>query len=136
MLLRMWVPVALFVAGACLIGEAVATGEAEVSLVVIFPVFTGSSAVFLLGTVLILLSFIIGFMMLAISSSEAESTRTKTLITEAKGEPDRKAQYGGLVLIGPLPIAFGSNRNLALLMLALGVVLLIILLGTFVLIVK
>ena len=56
MLLRMWVPVALFVAGACLIGEAVATGEAEVSLVVIFPVFTGSSAVFLLGTVLILLS--------------------------------------------------------------------------------
>jgi len=129
-LLRMWVPVALFVAGACLIGEA------EVSLVVIFPVFTGSSAVFLLGTVLILLSFIIGFMMLAISSSEAESTRTKTLITEAKGEPDRKAQYGGLVLIGPLPIAFGSNRNLALLMLALGVVLLIILLGTFVLIVK
>ncbi|MGQ9587164.1 MAG: TIGR00304 family membrane protein [Thermoplasmata archaeon] len=136
MSLKIWIPIAFFVAGACLIGEAVVAGEADVSLVVVFPVFTGSSAVFLLGTVLILLSFIVGFVMLAIGPVGVEGTRTEPLITERKEQPDRRTQYGGLVLIGPLPIAFGSDKNLALLMLVLGVVLLIILLGTFVLIVK
>jgi uncharacterized protein (TIGR00304 family) len=34
---------------------------------------------------------------------------------------EKKTQYGGVVLVGPLPIAFGSDRKIAVIMLVLGI---------------
>ena len=59
---RTMVPIGLFVAGVVCIAASVLTGEAEVSLFLIFPVFSGVSGLFLLGTLLIVLSFIAGLM--------------------------------------------------------------------------
>lgn len=126
-----WIPIAMFTGGLVLIASAVATGEAEVSLFLIFPVFSGSSGIFLLGTLLIVLSFIVGFLMLAMGQLELQSTRTaEQLVIGSKAE-DRAARkdFGGVVLIGPVPIAFGSSRTMALFMLVLGIVAAIILLG-------
>lgn len=128
---RIWIPVSMFAAGLALIISAVATGEAEVSLFLIFPVFSGSSAPFLLGTVLIVLSFIVGFLMLAMGQLELQTTGTWPQTTRGPGagqEPVKK-EYGGVVLIGPVPIAFGSSRSIALFMLVLGIVVAIVLLG-------
>ena len=116
---KMWLPIAVFLGGVACIAAAVATGEAEVDLVVIFPVFSGSSGLFLLGTVLIILSFLIGFAMLASSRgeivAEAPTDRTQQPAVE------RKSHYGGVVLIGPVPIAFGSDKRTAIVMLILGI---------------
>ncbi len=130
---RLLVPILLFAAGVALIGTAVAQGEAEVSLLLVFPVFSGSSGMFVLGTVLILLSFVVGFALLAMGQVEAARLDGKGLSSLGRGEDDsRSTRYGGVVLVGPVPIAFGSDQKMALAMLVLGIVLAIVLLGVLV----
>lgn len=130
MIPRMWLPVAVFSTGMVSIAAAVVTGEAEVDLVVIFPVFSGSSGLFLLGTVLIILSFLIGFAMLAMSQAELAANMAPPS-TSQKQAVEKKTQYGGVVLIGPLPIAFGSDRRIAVIMLVLGIATAIALISVF-----
>ena len=130
---RLLVPILLFAAGVTLIGTAVAAGEAEVSLLLVFPVFSGSSGMFVLGTVLILLSFVVGFALLAMGQVEAARLDGRGLSSLDRGEDDsRSTRYGGVVLVGPVPIAFGSDQKMALAMLVLGIVLAIVLLGVLV----
>ena len=120
---RFWIPVAMFIAGIALIATAVATGEADVSLIVVFPVFSGSSLVFLLAMLLIISSFVVGFILMATDHEPAED-RIQTESEGISGSGHRpRIQYGGVVLLGPIPIAFGSNKRLALIMLVVGVIL-------------
>ena len=120
MISRMWLPVAVFFTGMASIAAAVATGEAKVDLVVIFPVFSGSSGLFLLGTVLIILSFLIGFAILAMAQAELATNMALPSMAQ-KPTVEKKTQYGGVVLVGPFPIAFGSDRRIAVIMLVLGI---------------
>ncbi|MBN1677696.1 MAG: DUF131 domain-containing protein [Candidatus Thermoplasmatota archaeon] len=128
---RIWIPVAMFGAGLALIASEVARGEAEVSLLLVFPVFSGSSGFFLLGTLLIVLSFIAGFLMLLMGQLELQASSAWPQMNAEPGAEARPAKkdFGGVVMIGPLPIAFGSSRNMALFMLVLGIVVAIVLLG-------
>jgi uncharacterized protein (TIGR00304 family) len=130
---RMWAPVGLFIGGIVLIAVAVASGEADVSLLVIFPDFSGSSPLFLLGTLLIVLSFIVGFVMLALGQVQM-SSGSGWQAQETKVQPPGgvRKEYGGVVLLGPVPIAFGSDRRIALIMLVVGIVLAIVFLGVLV----
>ena len=127
---RVIVPVAIFVVGIALIAAAVATGEAEVSLLLVFPVISGSSGLFVLGTVMILLSFVVGFALMAMG--QLEVSRADIGRIGAASRPSSKAgetRYGGVVLIGPVPIAFGSDQRMALIMLVVGIVIAIVALG-------
>jgi uncharacterized protein (TIGR00304 family) len=127
---RVIVPVAIFVVGIALIAAAVATGEAEVSLLLVFPVISGSSGLFVLGTVMILLSFVVGFALMAMG--QLEVSRADIGRIGAASRPSAKAgetRYGGVVLIGPVPIAFGSDQRMALIMLVVGIVIAIVALG-------
>jgi uncharacterized protein (TIGR00304 family) len=122
--LRTLAPVGLFVAGVACIAASVVSGETDVSLLVIFPVFTGSSGLFLLGTALVVFSFIAGFMALMVGQVELAGA----VLNPGDGTPEATKtrtdkRYGGVVLIGPVPIAFGSDRRTALAMLAVGIVL-------------
>jgi len=106
---------------------AVMTGEAEVSMVLIFPIFSGSSGLFVLGVMLILFSFVAGFVMLTSSQiALSRSMLPQELEQEPLGHPEVKKKYGGVVLIGPVPIAFGSDMKWALAMLVIGIVLAIV----------
>jgi len=121
---RTMVPIGLFAAGVACIAASVLTGEAEVSLFLIFPVFSGSSGLFLLGTLTIILSFIAGFMLLTIGQIEIAGGNFGVpggKASQEGGKSERK--YGGVVLIGPVPIAFGSDKKIALAMLVIGIVL-------------
>ena len=134
--LKMMLPVVTFVAGVAVIALAVATGEARVELVLIFPVFSGSSGLFLLGIVLILLSFIIGFALLAMMQAELLNAPDGSVESKDIDKRRTETKYGGVVLIGPIPIAFGSERRIALAMLVAGIVVaVIILLGLLLLLV-
>lgn len=122
--LRTFAPIGLFAAGVACIAASVLTGDTEVSLLLIFPVFSGSSGLFVFGTVLIIFSFVVGFILLMMGQIELASpglARPEEYPGQTPGRGGTK--YGGVVLIGPLPIAFGSDRKIALAMLVLGIVL-------------
>jgi hypothetical protein len=85
MMPRTLVPISIFVAGIGCIAAAAATGEAEVDLVLIFPIFSGSSLLFLLGVVLIIASFLVGFAMLAMTQAEITRPNAGSL-REVAGE--------------------------------------------------
>jgi len=128
---RTWLPVVLFAAGVALILAAVAAGTADVSLFILFPVFTGTSPLFITGVLLIVMSFLMGFALIMMGQLEAirhAPEMPEDIEAEVHGgavpESHRtKPDFGGLILIGPIPIAFGSDRSIATLMLVIGVVL-------------
>ncbi|MHB8352423.1 MAG: DUF131 domain-containing protein [Thermoplasmata archaeon] len=89
--------------GAALVLAAVASGAATVSLVVIVPVVTGSSALFGLG----ILSFVAGVLLLPFTLPAAED---RPKVPTAPAAAGGGTEVGGLLLLGPLPIFFGSAR--------------------------
>lgn len=122
--LRTLAPVGLFIAGVACIAASVAAGETDVSLLIIFPVFSGSSGLFLLGTAFVVFSFIAGFMSLMVGQAElAGAALGPAGSAPAGGHVKRETKYGGVVMIGPVPIAFGSDRSMAFAMLVVGIVL-------------
>lgn len=127
---RSWLPITLFAAGVALILAAVAAGTAEVNLLVVFPVLSGSDPLFLIGALLIVLSFFVGFALIMMGELEAEyhaPRKPEDVEREVHGdeipEAHRRSEFGGLVLVGPIPIAFGSSRSIAIMMLVIGLVL-------------
>jgi uncharacterized protein (TIGR00304 family) len=120
--------IASLVAGAVLLGDAVLFGRASLSLVLIVPVFSGSSIEFLLGVVLLIL----GFLLLPWAFVEPlEEERLPTAEAPPATPSNSGATGGGLVLIGPLPIFFGAWKNVSprvrILAALVGAVLLIVL---------
>jgi uncharacterized protein (TIGR00304 family) len=113
----------VFVSGIACIAAAAVGGEVDVRLFLIFPVFSGSSWLFILGTLLIVLSFFVGFAMIAIGGTEADRSQRGSVEPRSPATTQRKTTYGGVVLVGPIPIAFASSRNMAIFMLMVGIAL-------------
>jgi uncharacterized protein (TIGR00304 family) len=94
---------------------AAINGEASFGLFLIFPFIYGSGALSLLGVVLI----IIGILLLFISPMhEISKIPTYNEFPEEEyivEKPQKKTKFGGVVLIGPVPIVFGSDKNMAML---------------------
>jgi uncharacterized protein (TIGR00304 family) len=124
MQLKMLLPVVLFAAGICAIVASVASGESEASLVLIFPIVSGSGPLLLLGIVLIFTSFLAGFAMMVIAAGRVGALDFGDVPTDMQGKaPEKRTRYGGVVLIGPVPVAFGSDMKMARIMLVIGVIL-------------
>ena len=129
MRMGMVIPVAMFLGGIASVAAAVATGEADVSLVLILPVFSGSGPLFILGVLLIVASFIAGFVFVTREQVDVLSSRPPQNEPVLDSSQNRKTQFGGVVLIGPVPIAFGSDKKMALIMLVIGIVAAVLMLG-------
>ena len=135
MRLATMVSLGLLLSGAALVILSIAVGETEVSLFVVFPVLTGSSAYFLIGVGMIVASILAGFLTLwvgaagMIAPSEPGAAKSR-----AEGGDGPSIKYGGVVLLGPIPIAFGSNSKTAYAMLGVGVATIIILMVLFLLV--
>lgn len=117
----------LFAAGLLVTAAAVITGDAELSLVVVFPLVSGSGGLFLVGVALIMISFLVGFALLA--RGQAELARDGPGMPGPASGGRGGTKYGGVVLVGPVPIAFGSSMRLAIAMLVIGVILAAVVLG-------
>jgi uncharacterized protein (TIGR00304 family) len=119
----------VFVSGIACIAAAAVGGEADVRLFLIFPVFSGSSWLFILGTLLIVLSFFVGFAIVAIGGTEADRSQPGSVEPRSPATSQRRTTYGGVVLVGPIPIAFASSKNMAIFMLMIGIALAMVFLG-------
>ena len=104
--------VAALLAGVALVALSVAEGRASVALFVIVPVVTGSSLPFLLGVVLIAVGFLSMPFALVAESNESDLALPERDAAEQAGPPARGG-VGGVVLVGPVPIVFGSWKGVS-----------------------
>ena len=119
-----WTGVALLIGGLAATALSVFYGLVRFYLVLIIPVLTSDNAV---GSLPLLVIFA-GMFLIAISSGVAEDeddTHTGPG-TEAEyaGTNGNRARVGGVVLIGPIPIIFGSDKKMALVSAAIAIVVL------------
>jgi len=119
-------------AGIGLIGYAVATGEGNFGLLLIFPVFYGSGGLMALGGLLlfagVFMSFI-GFAMDAgyeVVGMPGIQSMGEHKATGGPKPTGRKSNVGGVVLIGPVPIVFGSSPRSALWAVIMAIVMLMV----------
>ena len=102
---------ALIAAGAVAIALALRAGGASFALVVIVPVFYGSSPLFALGVV----GVIAGVFLLPLTFSSEEGGARPPRIARSPSWggafPPGTGTRGGAILIGPFPLFFGSWRS-------------------------
>jgi uncharacterized membrane protein len=101
----------LWVAGVALVALSVVEGGASVALIAIVPVITGSSVAFLLGVVLI----VAGFFVLPFALWERADEEPSALPAGGSAPPPTGGGggVGGVVLVGPVPIVFGSWKRIS-----------------------
>lgn len=90
--------------GVALLVDAVRRGTAAVLLVIVFPVVTGGSLEFLAGVAAIFGAFVLGFYSIG-STSALDSGTTES------PEGVTTGGSGGVLLVGPVPIFFGSMKR-------------------------
>ncbi len=101
-----FVPAVLLAAGAVLVALAVFAGGAGFAIVVIVPVLYGRSLEFAGGVPLL----IAGIFSLPLAFAAEISVATEETREAA---PSATASGGGVVLIGPVPLFFGSWRGVS-----------------------
>ena len=122
-------------------------GEAELYLFIIFPVVTGSGAVFAVGVLIFIIGIPLLFMAIGMRSMEGmadgegyqaapPSRAPAAQPSQAQAPPPQEGPgFGGVVFIGPIPIVFGSQKRTGKLMLAgaivFGILLIVFLVGLF-----
>jgi uncharacterized membrane protein len=99
-----WLSPALLAAGIAWVAVALAEGSAHLALFVVFPVIFGSSVEFGVGVLL----FVLGLFTLPLLLDVGDSPEPGPADS---GSPE---PTGGVVVIGPVPIFFGSWRNVSL----------------------
>ncbi len=97
------------------------TGNGGVALFLIFPIFYSTGWFGALGFIFIFFGFILLFMAPFLTLHNYSINRLHPKIQEGKVEK----HYGGVILIGPIPIVFGSDKNYVLYSI-LGAILMII----------
>jgi uncharacterized protein (TIGR00304 family) len=124
----------LVAVGAALLAAAAARGEATVFLVFVVPVFQSSSPLALLGVAALFAGFLLGFWSLSLATLAGEG-RPPEPPSPAPREPALRPRkrFGGVILLGPIPLVFASDRRLAAWMLVLGLALALLLLVLFLL---
>jgi uncharacterized protein (TIGR00304 family) len=116
----------LVVLGAAGIGMSIAQGDAEISLVLIFPVISGGGVLFAISALLFAAGLFTFFVAVSLKTASRlvldESPREPAARPAQPRPPAGPAQWGGVVFIGPIPIAFGSNPRMNRLMLVAAIV--------------
>ncbi len=95
--------------GLCLIGFGIFTGELQVALFIIFPLVYGQGLLGAAGIFLIFLGFVVFFLSFSV---ETAPSRKEASGDESPPAEREKSRFGGVVFIGPIPIVFGSGKEL------------------------
>ena len=101
-------PVAL-IAGVVLLADALSTGAARFYLLLVLPVITGTSPLFVLAVVLVLIG--VFFLPLAFAGNDEPEARPPAPAPSKPGLALEEAGAGAVVFVGPVPIFFGAWRK-------------------------
>lgn len=107
------------------------SGEVEVGFFLIFPFLIGSGVHAFLGFIFVFVAIIIlmfGFVnRLKTIQEDIEFKGQEHLHSRSK----TSVKGGGIILIGPLPIVFGSNWKIALVLMIFAIILIVVTILTF-----
>ena len=111
-----------FIVGIAFFAVGFFTGEAEGGVFVIFPFITGSGVYPLLGFIFIFIAILLFMFGFTTPIGPVE------LQVEDEHHPRKKTSVkgGGIVLIGPIPIVFGSNWKIAIVLMIIAIILIIV----------
>lgn len=128
----------LLVLGVLLLGYSVAVGGSTVMWALIIPIIVGNDLFSIAGILCLMGGMLTGFLYLAQIPLEqalrAEPERLERSGAPTPEEPPIQKRYGGVVLLGPIPIVFGSDMKVAKWMLVVGLILVILLIALFLII--
>ncbi len=117
---RLVVPLSVLFIGILLVVLSVFEGDAEIALLLFIPVIYGSGIFFIMGILLLFLSFILFFVFSAGSLQRVPHQR--------KGAYKKtESSYGGVIFLGPIPIVFGKDKSITKKMMWIGLVIALIL---------
>jgi uncharacterized protein (TIGR00304 family) len=118
------VGVGALVAGAALTAVGLYHGDVVFALILIFPVLVSTGGIGALGMMLLALGVVAlvfdRFLDGPVSEEEDQGAETE--------RTGGSTEFGGVVLIGPIPIIFGSNPRTALIAAAVAIIVLAIVL--------
>lgn len=112
------------ITGLILLSLSIITGEVTVGIIIIFPIIMGTGVFAITGILLFIAGFLLisfGWMTQTVSFHQDHIVKEKT---------QKRVQSSGIILIGPLPIIWGSNWKIMVFLIVLAIILL--LLGTLV----
>jgi len=117
-----------FIFGTTFFAVGFLTGEAEGGVFIIFPFISGSGIYAFLGFIFIfiaILLFMFGFVT-RVGPNEYQSDYDDY-------QPRKKTSVkgGGVVLIGPIPIVFGSNWKIVIVLMIVAIILILVTFFTF-----
>ncbi len=126
------IAVLLLICGIALLGYSVAEGESRAGLFIVFPVLIGSGIWAFLGMMCIMGALLFGFMGIGarfagfgdFDESEPRDHQRQGQGSRQKTGPAVKG--GGVVLIGPIPIIFGSDPKLTIVLAVLAIVMMVL----------
>ncbi len=118
------VGVGALVVGAALTAVGIYQGDVVVALVIIFPVLVSTGGIGALGMILLALGVMALVFDRFMDGRVFRGGRSGEETERTKGGTD----FGGVVLIGPIPIIFGSNPRTALMAAAVAIIILAIVL--------
>lgn len=121
------IAIILAICGLALIGYSVASGEGSAGVVLFIPVFYGSGLFAFLGVLCIMAAILLAFFGFAtqMGTENFEDTQEPQRSQPTGSRPKKSIRGGGVVLIGPIPIIFGSDTKTALVLVVLAIVLII-----------
>jgi len=114
----------IFFSGIALLILAIMLDEAELGLLLIFPFIAAEGPIAVFAIVLLFLGIFAYFARFFIQSTDAAISGYEDR-GGATPESPKKSKFGGVVLIGPLPIVFGSDKNVAKNMVILAIILVV-----------
>lgn len=116
----------LLVSGLATLGYAGAVGQLDVHLVVVVPVISGTGPAAALGG-LATIAGLAGLFWTALPRDPPAPGRDRHRTARAPGcdeePPESEVRGGGVILLGPIPIAWGSDRPSLTVLVVLGVLL-------------
>jgi len=112
-----------FIIGIVIFAFGVFSGEVETGFIFVFPFIAGSGIYAFLGFIFIFIT-ILFFMYSFIST--VESNEFQADYDHYPSPKKTSIKGGGVVLIGPIPIVFGSNWKIAAILMILSVCIIII----------
>ena len=98
-------------------------GEIKTGFIVIFPFVAGTGIYAFAGFIFIfiaILLFFFGF------KTSIESDESKLEKEDSKSTKKSSIKGGGVVFIGPIPIVFGSNWKIAVLLMVMAIILILV----------
>lgn len=113
-----------FILGTVFFALGVFSGEVETGFVAVFPFLVGAGVYAFLGFIFIFIAILL-FMFGFVSSATTSSLHVDREDEHVYPKKKTSVKSGGVILIGPIPIVFGSNWKIAVILMVVAILLII-----------